>query len=51
MVLIQVAIEYVLDPSAVLLWLALVVVFSAAASYFPAQSAAEMSVNQILAYE
>ncbi|MDH5505787.1 MAG: ABC transporter permease [Anaerolineae bacterium] len=51
MTLIQVAIQYVVDPAGLLLWLAVVLVFSAAASYYPAQSAAELSVNQILAYE
>lgn len=51
MALIQVAIDYVLDPRGLILWLVIVMVFSAAASFYPARSASELSVNEILSYE
>ena len=45
------AVTYRVSISGMLLWLALVVVISAVASYFPAQQAANLSVRQVLAYE
>jgi len=38
-------------PIGILLWLGLVVLISALASYIPAQSAASLSVREVLAYE
>jgi len=43
--------SYTVPPIGVLLWLGLVVLLSALASYVPAQSAANLSVREVLAYE
>jgi putative ABC transport system permease protein len=43
--------SYTIPPVAVLLWLGLVVLVSLLASYVPAQSAAQLSVREVLAYE
>jgi putative ABC transport system permease protein len=42
---------YTVPPVALLLWLGLVVLVSMLASYVPAQSAASLSVREVLAYE
>jgi putative ABC transport system permease protein len=43
--------SYTIPPMAILLWLGLVVLVSLLASYVPAQSASQMSVREVLAYE
>ena len=51
MATVGMTVTYRVSISGMLLWLALVVVISAVASYFPAQQAANLSVRQVLAYE
>lgn len=48
---INTPLSYTVPPVGVLLWLGLVVLLSALASYIPAQSAASLSVRDVLAYE
>ncbi|MGD2176318.1 MAG: ABC transporter permease [Anaerolineae bacterium] len=43
--------SYTVPPLGVFLWLGLVVLLSMLASYVPAQSAAQLSVREVLAYE
>jgi putative ABC transport system permease protein len=45
------SLTYTMPPMAVFLWLGLVVLLSMLASYVPAQSAAQLSVREVLAYE
>ncbi len=45
------SLSYTVSVSGIFLWLAVVVVISAVASYFPAQQAADLSVREVLAYE
>jgi putative ABC transport system permease protein len=51
MTTINTPLSYTVPPMAVLLWLGLVVLVSMLASYVPAQSAARLSVREVLAYE
>jgi putative ABC transport system permease protein len=51
MTTINTPLTYTVPPMAVLLWLGLVVLVSVLASYVPAQSAAQLSVREVLAYE
>ena len=46
----NITLTYVVSMTGVLLWLGLVIVISAVASYSPAQQAANLSVRQVLAY-
>jgi len=48
---INTTLSYTVPPIGVLLWLGLAVVLSGLASYIPAQSAASLSVREVLAYE
>jgi len=48
---INTPLSYTVPPAAFFLWLGLVVLLSALASYVPAQSAASLSVREVLAYE
>jgi putative ABC transport system permease protein len=48
---INTPLSYTVPPMAVFLWLGLVVLLSTLASYVPAQSAAKLSVREVLAYE
>jgi ABC-type lipoprotein release transport system permease subunit len=48
---INTPLSYTVPPVGVLFWLGLVVLLSALASYIPAQSAASLSVRDVLAYE
>lgn len=48
---INTPLSYTVPPIAVFLWLGLVVLLSMLASYVPAQSAAQLSVREVLAYE
>jgi putative ABC transport system permease protein len=48
---INTPLSYTVPPIGVLLWLGLVVLLSALASFVPAQSAANLSVREVLAYE
>jgi putative ABC transport system permease protein len=50
-VTMNITLTYTVSVAGVLLWLGLVIVISAVASYFPAQQAANLSVRQVLAYE
>ena len=45
------SLTYAVSTVGILLWLVLVVVISAVASFFPAQQAADLSVREVLAYE
>jgi putative ABC transport system permease protein len=51
MTTINTPLSYTVPPMAVFLWLGLVVLVSMLASYVPAQSAAQLSVREVLAYE
>jgi putative ABC transport system permease protein len=51
MLTINSPISYTVPPIGILLWLGLVVLLSVIASYVPAQSAANLSVREVLAYE
>jgi putative ABC transport system permease protein len=51
MLTINTPITYTVPPIGILLWLGLVVLLSVIASYVPAQSAASLSVREVLAYE
>jgi putative ABC transport system permease protein len=46
-----ITVSYQVSIAGMLIWLVLVIVISAVASYFPAQQAANLSVRQVLAYE
>ena len=48
---ISMAVTYQVSIAGMLIWLVLVIVISAVASYFPARQAANLSVRQVLAYE
>ena len=48
---INTPLTYTVPPTGVLLWLGLVILLSVLASYVPAQSAANLSVREVLAYE
>lgn len=48
---INTPLSYTVPPIGVLLWLGLVVLLSGLASFVPAQSAASLSVREVLAYE
>lgn len=50
-VIIRVPLDFAISPFGMGVWLAIVIVFSALASYYPAQRATSLSVNDILAYE
>jgi putative ABC transport system permease protein len=43
--------QFVMDPLGILLWLLLVLLFGAAASYLPARNAARLTVRQLVEYE
>jgi putative ABC transport system permease protein len=47
----NITLTYIVSMTGVLLWLGLVIVISAVASYSPARQAANLSVRQVLAYE
>jgi putative ABC transport system permease protein len=49
--IIGTTLTYTVPPIAVFLWLGLVVLLAMLASYVPAQSAAQLSVREVLAYE
>ena len=49
-VTMNITLTYIVSMTGVLLWLGLVIVISAVASYAPAQQAANLSVRQVLAY-
>jgi putative ABC transport system permease protein len=51
MTTINTPLSYTVPPVGILLWLGLVVLLSTVASYVPAQSAAQVSVREVLAYE
>jgi putative ABC transport system permease protein len=51
MTTINTPLTYTVPPMAVFLWLGLVVLLSMLTSYVPAQSAAQLSVREVLAYE
>jgi putative ABC transport system permease protein len=44
-------VSYTVSIAGIFLWLAIVTVISAVASFFPAQQAADLSVREVLAYE
>lgn len=46
-----VPLDFAVSPPAMLLWLGIVVVFAAAASFYPAWGASRMTVRETLAYE
>jgi putative ABC transport system permease protein len=50
-VTMNITLTYIVSMTGVLLWLGLVIVISAVASYSPARQAANLSVRQVLAYE
>ena len=50
-IMFNTSLSYTVSVSGIFLWLAVVVVISAVASYFPAQQAADLSVREVLAYE
>ena len=50
-VIMKVPLDFAISPMGMALWLLIVMVFSAAASYYPARRATSLSVNDILAYE
>lgn len=50
-VIIKVPLDFAISPVGMTAWLLIVIVFSAVASYYPAQRATSLSVNDILAYE
>jgi len=51
MILLQATLEFVFAPLGLALWLAIVIVFAAAASFYPAWSAARLTVREAVAYE
>ncbi len=50
-VIIRVPLDFAISPLGMGLWLLIVMLFSAGASYYPARRATQLSVNDILAYE
>jgi putative ABC transport system permease protein len=51
MTMVEQPLSYVFNPGAPLLWLFIVVVLAAVASFIPARSAASLSVRETIAYE
>ncbi len=51
MALVQVPLEYTFSVDGVLIWLAVVIVLSALASFLPARRASRVTVREVLAYE
>jgi putative ABC transport system permease protein len=49
--LFQTPLSYTFAPSGLLIWLGLVVILSAVASFVPARNAARLTVREVLAYE
>ena len=50
-IFISTSLDYTFPLSAMLVWLGLILVISIAASFYPAWSAAKLTVREVLAYE
>ena len=51
MILLKVPLTYIFPTNGILLWLAIIIVLSALATFIPARSASRVSVTDALAYE
>jgi putative ABC transport system permease protein len=51
LIFLRTTLDFALSPYAFMLWLGVVVIFSLAASFFPAKKATGLTVRETLAYE
>jgi putative ABC transport system permease protein len=51
MIFFEAPLEFAVSPLGMAIWLGLVIVFAAAASFYPAWGASQLTVRQVLAYE
>jgi putative ABC transport system permease protein len=51
MIFLRTTLDFAISPAAFVIWLGIVLLFSMAASYFPARKATRLTVRETLAYE